>query len=82
MTMTAHQEAYQLISKMPDESVKHLVGLLKSMAPDFLSARKGEDDVRLQASKRLGTGKGVIVDSPNFDAWDGEVAALFEGGAP
>ena len=79
MTMTAHQEAYQLISKMPDESVKHLVGLLKSMTPDFLSARKGEDDVRSQASKRLGAGKGVIVDTPNFDAWDGEVAALFEG---
>lgn len=77
--MTAHQEAYQLISKMPDESVKHLVELLKSMTPDFLSVRKGEDDVQPQASKRLGAGKGVIVDSPNFDAWDGDVAVLFEG---
>lgn len=80
--MTVRQEAYQLINRMPDESVKHLVELLKSMTPDFLSVRKGETDVRLQVSKRLGAGRGIIVDSPNFDAWDGEVAALFEGSAP
>ena len=68
--MTVYQEAYQLISQLPNESVKHLVVLLRSMT----RARGAEP-----ASMRLGAGKGVIVDAPDFDAWDGEAAALFEG---
>lgn len=74
--MTAHQEAYNMISKMPDESVKILLGLLRNMAPAFLTGAPKEGS----AAQRIGAGKGVIVDSPNFDALDGEVTALFEGG--
>ena len=70
--MTVYQEAYQLISQMSNESVKHLVVLLKSMTRAHGAA---------QSAMRLGAGKGVIVDTPDFDAWDGEAAALFEGGA-
>lgn len=78
--MTLQQEAYQLISKMPEESVKHLVELLKSMAPNILSVQNAEaKSPRLY--QRLGAGKGVITDVPAFDKWDEEVAALFEGEA-
>lgn len=78
--MTAQQEAYQLISRMPDESVKHLVELLKSMAPNILSVQNAEaKSPRLY--QRLGAGKGVITDVSAFDKWDEEVAALFEGEA-
>ncbi len=79
--MTVYQEAYQLISKMPDESVRHLVELLKSMTPEFLRGRTNEQIAAAPATKRLGAGKGIIVDSPDFDKWDAEAAALFEGGA-
>ena len=72
--MTVYQEAYQLISKMPNESVKHLVELLRSMTPERLRGCGAE-----QTSARLGAGRGIIVDAPDFDAWDGEAAALFEG---
>ena len=79
--MTVYQEAYQLISKMPDESVKHLVELLKSMTPEFLRGHANEQSTAALVTKRLGAGKGIIVDSPDFDKWDAEAAALFEGGA-
>lgn len=76
--MTVQQEAYQLISKMPDESVRHLVDLLKSMAPNILSAQNTENE-RSRLHQRLGAGKGIITDAPAFDKWDEEVAALFDG---
>ena len=76
--MTAQQEAYQLISKMPDESVRHLVELLKSMAPNIVSMQNSEAKPH-RLYQRLGAGKGIITDVPAFDKWDDEVAALFEG---
>ena len=78
--MTVRQEAYQLISRMPDESVRHLVELLKSMAPNILSVQNGEAKPS-RLYQRLGAGKGIITDVPAFDKWDDEVTALFEGEA-
>lgn len=78
--MTVQQEAYQLISRMPDESVRHLVELLKSMAPNILSVQNGEAKPS-RLYQRLGAGKGIITDVPAFDKWDDEVTALFEGEA-
>ena len=78
--MTLQQEAYQLISRMPDESVRHLVELLKSMAPNILSVQNGEAKPS-RLYQRLGAGKGIITDVPAFDKWDDEVTALFEGEA-
>ena len=78
--MTVRQEAYQLISKMPDESVKHLVELLKSMAPGILPVQEVESEYP-RLYQRLGAGKGIITDVPAFDKWDEEVTALFEGEA-
>ena len=81
--MTVHQEAYQLISRMPDESVRHLVELIKSMNPVFPVEMQVESKPVFQsiASWRIGAGKGVIIDPPDFDAWDEEVSELFLGGA-
>lgn len=79
--MTVYQEACQLINQMPDESVRHLVELLKSMTPDYLRRRTDEQIAAAPVFKRLGAGKGIIVDSPDFDKWDAEAAALFEDGA-
>ncbi len=76
--MTVYQEAYKLISQMPDESVRHLVNLLKSMS-SASGMREGERNSVAPAPMRIGAGKGIIVDSPDFDKWDVEVAALFEG---
>ena len=68
--MTIHQEAYQLISQMPDESVKHLVNLLKSMTETNVLKQTSEPYNITQAPKRIGAGKGIISDSPDFDKWD------------
>ena len=65
---------------MPDESVKHLVELLKSMVPNILSVQNAEAKPS-RLYQRLGAGKGIITDVPAFDRWDEEVAAPFEGEA-
>ena len=77
--MTIYQEAYQLISQLPDESVRHLVNLLKSMTQTTVLEHPGEKYDTTQTPMRIGAGKGIIVDSPDFDKWDAEVAELFEG---
>jgi len=74
ITLTARQEAHMLISIMPEEQVKHLVDFLKSSNLGRSASRTTE-----HKSMRIGAGKGVIFDSPNFDKYDSEIAALFEG---
>ena len=76
--MNAHQEAYNLISKMPDESVRFLIDLINKMTPSFRtgSSETAQSDV----SQRIGTGRGVITDPVDFDLWDNEVNALLDGG--
>jgi hypothetical protein len=70
--MTARQEAYQLISKLPDDTVIYLVELLKRMPPEAAASSD------IGAPVRLGLGKGVITDPADFDLWDAELAAMFE----
>lgn len=76
--MNAHQEAYNLISKMPDESVRFLIDLINKMTPSFRtgSSETAQPDV----SQRIGTGRGIITDPVDFDRWDNEVNALLDGG--
>ena len=71
--MTARQEAYNLINKMPDDSVSVLVELLKRLLPVPAEASGAASPVR------FGLGKGVITDPADFDCWDAEIAAMFEG---
>ena len=70
--MTARQEAYNLISILPDDSVKLLVELLKKMLP--ASSMAAEPD----APVRFGLGKGILTDPADFDRWDAEIADVFE----
>lgn len=71
--MTARQEAYHLIDKMPDDTVIFLVELLKRMR--FASANERNTGTAVQ----FGLGKGQITDPAGFDLWDAEIAAAFEG---
>ena len=73
--MTARQEAYDLIRILADDSVKLLVELLKKMLPVSSAAAKVESN----APVRFGLGKGILTDPADFDRWDGEIAAMFEG---
>lgn len=70
--MTARQEAYQLISNLPDDTVTFLVELLKRMSPSSLKSPDPGTPVR------FGLGKGIITDPADFDLWDAEIAAMFE----
>ena len=80
--MSAHQEAYLLISKMPEESVRLLLELIHNMTPAFRLGVQAESEVKnSDTSCRLGAGKGIITDPVDFDRWDDEIAALFEGDA-
>lgn len=71
--MTARQEAYQLISKLPEDTVINLVELLKKIPLASMNASKGGKPVQ------FGLGKGLITDPDGFDLWDEEIAAMFEG---
>lgn len=71
--MTARQEAYQLISKLPDDTVIDLVALLKKLPPASENASCGAAPVQ------FGLGKGLLSDPDDFDLWDAEIAAMFEG---
>ena len=71
--MTARQEAYHLISKLPDDTVISLVELLKKMPPEVENASCSGTPIQ------FGLGKGLITDPDGFDLWDAEIAALFEG---
>ena len=73
--MTARQEAYDLIRILPDDSVGPLVALLKKMLPASSTAIKVESN----APVRFGLGKGILTDPTDFDRWDAEIAAMFEG---
>ena len=70
--MTVRQEAYQLINKLPDDTVLSLVELLKKMSAPFIAPTGGSMPVQ------FGLGKGQITDPDDFDLWDGEIAAMFE----
>ena len=72
--MTVRQEAYQLISKLPEDTVGFLVELLKRMPPSSVNTSDAGSPVQ------FGLGKGLITDPPGFDLWDGEIAAMLEGG--
>ncbi len=74
IALNARQEAYQMISLMPEEGVQHLVEFLKNMGVKPFT----KHDVT-RNSMRIGAGVGTIVDTPNFDKYDAEIAALFEG---
>ena len=76
--MNVQQEACNLISKMPDESVQFLIELINNMAPAF---RTGSQEMpKVDVSQRIGAGKGIITDHPDFDKWDSEVSDLFGSG--
>ncbi len=71
--MTARQEAYHLISKLPDDTVMYLVELLRRMPSSPVKSSGSEVPVR------FGLGKGIITDPADFDLWDEEITDLFEG---
>ena len=76
--MTAKQEAYDLIRVMPEESVKFLVELIHNMSPSFRTGTE-TGKPKVDVSKRLGAGIGIITDPEDFDKWDAEIEELFYG---
>ena len=72
--MTVRQEAAMLLNKLPDDTIKVIIDLLKHMNP-VIAAEVQQPDI----SMRFGMGKGIISDSAVFDELDGEIEAMFAG---
>lgn len=76
--MTVQQEAIKMIESMPEESVQFIIELIGKMTPEFRGIESNVNKVNV--SKRIGLGKGMINDPKGFDDWDDEITNLFENG--
>lgn len=74
--MTLIQEAVSLIQQQPEEHIKLIIDLLRTMMPE----KKNIIEIET-TGKRLGIAKGKISlpddFDENFDAMDDEIASLF-----
>lgn len=76
--MTVQQQIAQRVMGLSDEGAVLVGQLLNSLNPIFFAESKAPLE-KPDISRRFGAGKGIIRDTDDFDSFNDEIAALFEG---
>ena len=71
---TLQKQAVRMVMQISDES--KIQKIIEFITPFSVKREESADTV---VFNRFGAGKGILSDPENFDAWDSEVEALFDG---
>ena len=76
--MMVQQQIAQRVMGLSDEDAELVGQLLNSLHPIAISENKAPSE-KPDVSRRFGAGKGIIRGTDEFDSFNDEISALFEG---